>query len=167
MTTISRNISADTQGRPFGERGNILIYVLMTMVIFAVIGVTMVSLFSTSVSSSATANETRRAFYLSESGIRYAMSELRQGGFSATNINRINANPFSVPPAGSFRVTVLGAWFQSPSNQNVAGGTLCGRTREGQDPDRVFRAAEQRGPRPLPRRGGPGPALDHADAQCQ
>ena len=33
----------------------------MTMVIFAVIGVTMVSLFSTSISSSATANETRRA----------------------------------------------------------------------------------------------------------
>ena len=134
MTTISRNISADFQGRPFGERGNILIYVLMTMVIFGLIGVTMVSLFSTSVSSSATANETRRAFYLSESGIRYAISELRQGGFSATNVNRINANPFSVPPAGSFRVTVLGAWFQSPSNQNVAGGTLAVELEKGRIP---------------------------------
>ena len=134
MTTISRNVSAAFQGRPFGDRGNILIYVLMTMVIFAVIGVTMVSLFSTSVSSSATANETRRAFYLSESGIRYAISELRQGGFSATNVNRINANPFSVPPAGSFRVTVLGAWFQSPSNQNVAGGTLTVELEKGRIP---------------------------------
>ena len=72
MTATARNIVSTSSAAPASERGNILIYVLMTTVIFAVIGVTMVSLFSTSISSSATANETRRAFYLSESGIRSA-----------------------------------------------------------------------------------------------
>jgi outer membrane protein assembly factor BamB len=62
------------------------------------------------------------------------MSELRQGGFSAANINRINANTVSVPPAGSFRATVFGAWFQSPSNQSVAGGTLAVELEKGRIP---------------------------------
>src|SRR5512133_493328 len=96
-----------------------MVYVLMTMVIFAVIGVTMVSLMSTSISSSATANETRRAFYLAESGLRYAMSELRQGGFSSANVNRLNTTSFKIPPEGSFNVNVFGAWFRSRSNQSV------------------------------------------------
>ena len=63
------------------KSGNILVYIVMIMVIFALLGAVMVSLFSTSISSSATANESRRAFYLSESGIRYGLSELRQGRF--------------------------------------------------------------------------------------
>ena len=124
MTTTSRNVSADFQGRPLGERGNILIYVLMTMVIFAVIGVTMVSLFSTSISSSATANETRRAFYLSESGIRYAMSELRQSSFSRERGQPAQHHRLQRAPSGSFGINVFGAWFKSPSNQNVASGRL-------------------------------------------
>ena len=125
MTTTSRNFSADFQGRPCRERGNILIYVLMTMVIFAVIGVTMVSLFSTSISSSATANETRRAFYLAESGLRYGMSMLRQSNLSASEVNRLNnMAAFNVPPSGSFRINVFGAWFKSPSNQSVASGAV-------------------------------------------
>ena len=140
MTTISRNSSADFQGRPFGDRGNILIYVLMTMVIFAVIGVTMVSLFSTSVSSSATANETRRAFYLSESGIRYAVSELRQNGFSQTNINRPQHHQFKMPPARAASTSrVFGAWFRSPSNQNVAGGTITVELEKGKIPTGFLR----------------------------
>src|SRR5512133_3102359 len=101
-----------------------MVYVLMTMVIFAVIGVTMVSLFSTSISSSATANETRRAFYLSESGIRYAVSELRQNGFTQANINNLNTTNYTMPPSGGFDIRVFGAWFQPPSNQNVSGGVI-------------------------------------------
>jgi outer membrane protein assembly factor BamB len=138
MTTISRNIFADFQGRPFGDRGNILIYVLMTMVIFAVIGVTMVSLFSTSVSSSATANETRRAFYLAESGIRYAFGELRQNGFSKANINNLNTTNFKMPPSGGFDIRVFGAWFKSPTNQSVAGGALNVELEKGKIPTGFF-----------------------------
>ena len=50
------------------ERGNVLIYVVLLMVIFGLLGVAMVSLFSTSISSSSTRNDTRRAFYMAESG---------------------------------------------------------------------------------------------------
>jgi outer membrane protein assembly factor BamB len=134
MTTTSRNRFAPPQRRLPGDRGNILIYVLMTMVIFAVIGVTMVSLFSTSVSSSAVANETRRAFYLSESGIRYAVSELRQNGFSQTNINNLNTTNYKMPPSGGFDIRVFGAWFRSPSNQNVASGTITVELEKGKIP---------------------------------
>ena len=49
-----------------GEKGNILVYVVIVMVIFGLLGALMVSLFSTSIGSSATANESRRAFYLAE-----------------------------------------------------------------------------------------------------
>ena len=45
------------------KSGNILVYIVMLMVIFALLGVAMVSLFSTSISSSATANDTRRATF--------------------------------------------------------------------------------------------------------
>src|SRR5512147_493938 len=122
MTTTSPTAAAAARRRPLGNRGNILIYVLMTMVVFGLIGVAMVSLFSTSVSSSAVANETRRAFYLSESGIRYAVSELRQNGFSRANVNALNTTDYKVSPSGSFQITVSGAWFESPSNQIVAAG---------------------------------------------
>ena len=116
MTTTSRNFTAGFQGRPFGERGNILIYVLMTMVIFAVIGVTMVSLFSTSVSSSATANETRRAFYMAESGA--PVRHKRDADDSApikTKIDRLNNTiNYKIPPSGEFEIAVFSAYFFSP-----------------------------------------------------
>ena len=138
MTTTSRNRSATPQRRLPGERGNILIYVLMTMVIFAVIGVTMVSLFSTSISSSATANETRRAFYLSESGIRYAVSELRQNGFSATNINR-TSTPTTLQDAAGWRLRRprFRRLVPIPVQPERRRRDAYGRARKGQDPDRV------------------------------
>ena len=96
------------------ESGNILVYVIMVMLIFAVLGATMVSLFSTSTSSTATANDRRRAIYLSESGIRYAASELRNNGFSTTEINKLNNTIYKVSPSGEFDVTVFGALLFSP-----------------------------------------------------
>ena len=73
------------RGRLSQKGGNVLVYIVMLMVIFAVLGVAMVSLFSTSIGSSATANDSRRATYLSEAGIRYAASELRAADFSKTD----------------------------------------------------------------------------------
>jgi outer membrane protein assembly factor BamB len=104
------------------KRGNILVYILMIMVIFGLLGALMVSLFSTSISSSATPNESRRAFYLAEAGLRYGLSELRQKGFSASNIAELNNTLYKMPPSGNFDITVFGAWFKSPTNQNVPGG---------------------------------------------
>jgi len=50
----------------------------------------MVSLFTTAASSSATPNDARRAYYLTESAIRYALSRLRISNFSNSEIDALN-----------------------------------------------------------------------------
>ncbi len=102
------------------EHGNILVYIVMIMVIFAALGTAMLSLFSTSISSSATSNDTRRARYSYESGIRYAASELINNvpDFSSTTINRLNSNTYKIDSAGSFKLKVFGLNFQSLSELN-------------------------------------------------
>ena len=106
--------------RRAAERGSILVYIVVTMVIFGLLGALMVSLFSTSISSSATSNDTRRALYFYESGVRYAASELINNapGFSSTTINRLNSNTYKIDPAGSFTLKVFGLKFLSLSEIN-------------------------------------------------
>ena len=104
------------------ERGNILIYVLMVMVIFGLLGVAMVSLFSTSVSSSATRNDTRRSAYLSEAGIRYAMSELRAADFAKTTINNLNATTYKTSSTESFEPNIFSPWFEPESAIDISAG---------------------------------------------
>ena len=100
----------------------------------------MVSLFSTSISSSATANESRRAFYLAEAGLRYGLSELRKvNGFSTSNIATLNDTLYKMPPSGDFDITVFGAWFKSPSNQSVSSGALSVEIDKGKIPAIFFR----------------------------
>jgi outer membrane protein assembly factor BamB len=83
------------------------------MLIFGVLGVTMVSLFSTSISSTATQNDTRRATYLSEAGTRYAMSELLSGDFSKTAIDDLNDNTeYTLGPTSKFWINVFSPWFE-------------------------------------------------------
>jgi len=124
-----------------GERGNILVYIVMIMVIFAVLGAAMVSLFSTSISSSATANETRRAFYLSESGLRYGMSELRNRGFSDSVIDPLNQTIFNLQPSGEFDLNIFSNWFESASDQSIAGlgsGTISVDIPKGEIPQGIW-----------------------------
>jgi outer membrane protein assembly factor BamB len=120
------------------KRGSILVYIIVVMLIFAVLGAAMVSLFSTSISSSATANESRRAFYLAEAGLRYGLSELRQQGFSTLNIATLNTTEYKMPPSGSFDITVFGAWFRSPSVQTVNSGPLTVELVKGKIPTGFF-----------------------------
>jgi len=84
------------------------------MLIFGVLGVIMVSLFTSSTASTVTRNDTRRARYMSESGVRYAISELRNADFEEEFIiNTLNTNNYTVPGAGSFDVNILSPWFDS------------------------------------------------------
>jgi outer membrane protein assembly factor BamB len=116
------------------ERGNVLIYVVLLMVIFGLLGVTMVSLFSTSISSSGTRNDTRRAFYMAESGIRYGVSQLRDKDFVSKDIDDLNTTTFKLPP-GEFKINVFGPWFESPTDQDIGGtGTLNLKVTEGKIP---------------------------------
>ena len=130
--TRARRLAAN----PLSEdRGNVLIYVVLVMVIFGLLGVTMVSLFSTSISSSSTRNDTRRAFYMAESGIRYGVSQLRSKDFESKDIDDLNTTTFKLPPLGEFKINVFGPWFESPSDQNIGGsGTLNLKVSEGKIP---------------------------------
>jgi Tfp pilus assembly protein PilX len=62
------------------NNANVLVGLVVTMLIFAVLAAGMVSLTSTSTSNQVTANSTDRAYYLAESGFRYAASEYLNTG---------------------------------------------------------------------------------------
>jgi outer membrane protein assembly factor BamB len=114
------------RGRVSQKSGNILVYIVMIMVIFGLLGALMVSLFSTSISSSATRNDTRRAAYLSEAGIRYAMSELRAADFSKTAITNLNKNfkndDYKMSPTETFGLNIFSPWFEPTSAIDIGAG---------------------------------------------
>ncbi len=124
-------------------QGNILVYLVMVMLIFGVLGVTMVSLFSTSISSSATDNDQRRALLLSESGMRYGMSELRNRGFLDNVIDPLNQTIFNLRPSGVFDLNILSYWFESASDQDIASGsgTITADIPKGEIPSEIWASA--------------------------
>ena len=117
---MSSNIIWFIKAQLSSSRGNILVYIVMTMVIFGVLGVTMVSLFSTSISSTATQNDTRRAIYLSESGTRYAMSELLAEDFSKTATTNLNNTVYNVDQGGSFDLNLFRPWFEPETDIDLS-----------------------------------------------
>jgi outer membrane protein assembly factor BamB len=125
-------------GRLSQKSGNVLVFIVVIMIVFGLLGVTMLSLFSTSTGSSATANESRRAFYMSESGIRYAMSELRNGNFSAALINNtLNSTIYTVNPSGKFSLKIFSAGFKSVAGATIgsSGGDIILKTKVGRIPN--------------------------------
>ena len=115
-------LNSFTRGRLSTKSGNILVYIVMIMVIFAVLGAAMVSLFSTSISSSATANNNRRALYLYESGYRYALSELSATGFAPSSITALNTTTYKLPREEEFVLNIFGPWFDSTALQTRSAG---------------------------------------------
>ena len=100
-----------------GTAGNVLIYVVVLMLIFGTLGVAMVSLFSSSTASTATSNDTRRARYLSEAGVRYAIAEMRTEDFDEDYIiDTLNTLSYTVDDAGTFEPNVFGPWFESDAD---------------------------------------------------
>ena len=73
---------------PVGRSGSILIGVILTIVIVAVLGAAMVSLFSSSSTSTINFAYAQRAQYLAQSGINYALSRVAHHRDSDFNINR-------------------------------------------------------------------------------
>ena len=93
-------------------RGSVLVYLIVVLLIFGVLGVTMVSLFSTSTSSSATRNDARRAAYALEAGVRYAFSEMRNEDFATDTIGKLNSTTsYTLDSGQSFNINVFGPWF--------------------------------------------------------
>ena len=79
------------------QRGSVLITLIIVMVIFAVLGSALVVLFSTSTLHHVNADQGMRAYYLAESGYRYAASEFLNGGTGEdrdTVLSVLNGNRF-------------------------------------------------------------------------
>ena len=104
--------------------GSVLVYLIVVILIFGMLGVTMVSLFTTTTTSSATPNDARRAFNMAESGVRYAFSELRDYDFAEATINRLNSTTYNLADGGSFSIRAFSLWFESPSDQSSNPYTL-------------------------------------------
>jgi hypothetical protein len=113
---------------PTKDRGNTLLYILVLLLIFSVLGVTMVSLFTTSSTSSTTPNDARRALYMAESGVRFAMTRLRKSGFTQSTVDELNTTTYTLNNGGSFTFNVFGPWFNnndlnvSPLKLNATAG---------------------------------------------
>ena len=123
-------------------QGNTLLYIVLVMVIFGMLGATMVSLFTASTVSTATLNEERRARYLYESAGRYAMSELRNNNFESSRINDLNATTHTLSQGGTFDLNIYSLWFRSTVTVNLPAGDPLLRldTEEGEIPDEVINA---------------------------
>jgi hypothetical protein len=119
---------SDHQSDPKGgESGSILVFLIILMVIFTALGVGMVSMFGTSVSSTFASNNARRAGYLAESGLRYTISEVRNAADSSlalTNIDDgINVKWFNVFPGVSrYRVSVYPYWSNTSTTGTISAG---------------------------------------------
>jgi hypothetical protein len=112
--------------RHLNPPGNVLIYVVVLMLIFGVLGVVMVSLFTSTTASTVTRNDSRRARYMAESGMRYAFSEMRKEDFDLNHmINTLNTINYKIGGTESFTINVFSPWFDTASNtENNGGGTL-------------------------------------------
>jgi prepilin-type N-terminal cleavage/methylation domain-containing protein len=88
------------------NRGNVLVGLVVTMLIFAVLAAGMVSLTSTSTSNQVTSNSTARAYYLAESGFRYAASRyLNTGDFDIDGETISMVKPWTIEIRNSKRFT--------------------------------------------------------------
>ncbi len=124
--------------RHLNPPGNVLIYVVVLMLIFGVLGVVMVSLFTSTTASTVTRNDSRRARYMAESGMRYAFSEMRKADFDLNHmINTLNTTTYTVTGAGSYTINVFSPWFESSAIQEIpsGGGQLALNVPIGELPD--------------------------------
>lgn len=117
------------------QRGNVLAYIAMVLIIFGVLGGVMASLLTSSMTSSATPNYSRRALYMTEAGMRYGLSELRNSEFATSVIDTLNTTTYTLNPDETFTLNIFGPWFDSDSDQTFSsGGDLTLRVPEGKFP---------------------------------
>ncbi len=120
-----------------GQRGAVLIAVVVTMVIFATLGAVMLNLFTTSTHSQFVGNRSVRAYYLAEAGYRYAASRyLNATGPNVetareTALAGLHNKTFSLANNdGQFRFQVYPYWYKVVST----GGALMQTAVVGQYP---------------------------------
>ena len=110
------------------RKGSILVFLIVMIVVFTVLGAGMVSMFGTSVQSIFASNNIRRAGYLAESGMRYTISQVRnaaaavrEAALTAIDDGSVNGTWFTVFPSLSrYRVRVYPYWGRTAAGTGVA-----------------------------------------------
>ena len=101
--------------------GNILVYLVVVILIFGVLGVSLLSLFRTATGSSATSNDAKRARYIAESGIRYALSEIRNSDDVENAAELLNStSEFKLGKDGSFTAKVFSPGLKSAETKPIS-----------------------------------------------
>ena len=93
------------------RQGSMLVYLVLVIVVLGLLGAVMLSLYNVATLSSSMPNAAIDARYMAESGIRYALSELRNAAPANKAATRVTllaeaSNPYT-PAAGggSFRIS--------------------------------------------------------------
>ncbi len=95
------------------ERGATLIFLIICMAIFAALGTAMVSLFGTASLSQFMPNQVRRANYMAESGLRFALAEGRNSSNVVSTLLAMNNRTFNITPnVETFNIRVYPYWFR-------------------------------------------------------
>ena len=107
------------------QKGNVIAYIALVLIIFGVLGGVMASLLTSSMTSSATPNYSRRALYMTEAGMRYGLSELRNTEDWKGKIEDLSTITYTLNPSETFDLNIVGPWYESTSLQDkTAGQTL-------------------------------------------
>ena len=107
------------------NKGTLLVYLVVVLLVFGVLGVSLVSLFTTATSSSATPNDAKRARFIAESGIRYALSEIRNSDDLYAVAELLNTtSEFKLGKNGGFTTNVFSPGLQSAQNKTIFGSGI-------------------------------------------
>jgi len=129
-----------------GQRGAMLVTLIAAMVVFAALGAVMISMFGTAAMSQAAGNYSQRAYYLAESGFRYAASRyiaIDLGSEAANETARetlmeseLHGKTFSLGGDGVFRLDVYPYYYkstQAPTGNELTAKVFGGTPMSGSD----------------------------------
>ena len=138
----SRRLASRLQG----QRGAMLVTLIAAMVVFAALGAVMIGMFGTSALSQAAGNNSQRAYYLAESGFRYAASRyiaVEMGSEAANETARetlleteLHGKTFSLGGDGVFRLDVYPYYYkstQAPTGNELPAKVFGGIPMSGSD----------------------------------
>ncbi len=122
-----------------GQTGNILIGLIVTIVIFAALGTAMLSLFTTSTFSQIGGNSSMRAYYLAESGYRYAAVEYRNSGSESAKddkLESLHGRTFTLAnDDGCFEIEIYPYHYKTTTDHPVGSTTLNTEVKGGFPPE--------------------------------
>ena len=95
-----------------GQRGTMLIGLIIILIIVSVLGTAMLSFFSTSTMSQLGGNSSMQAYYLAESGFRYVDSQYRSSADKETILIDLHESAYEVADGGKFKLAIYPFYYR-------------------------------------------------------